>query len=511
MKTVMKKLLSLALVAILLVSAVPFQAHAEETVRPETHASKAVPVDLYIDGAFYDQRTLTVTSDSAVKLNADAMKLVLKYPDNYTFDRWESSTTTGAVTGNDLTLDWVLKNEGYCLKLYINTKVPAHKHVYTSKITTPATCTTDGEKTFTCTGTEGTCDKPKYVETIKAPGHDMGEWTLDNGSFVRTCKTEGCNYTETKSAVQFVADGVTVKTVAIKKDEVFGTLPTPTKKTGYDFIGWFTGINGTGTKLQSSSAWDGDTFTYYAYYQENADGTKDGLSYLTIRMRTYTGSTQTNDVLLDKVELDDETNILQWLNNNEKRISDAIFKKVDSTKYEWLDRVYYNNDTKAELTSQATLADGDKTVFVKVHAVASTETNVQLYIHQYDSKNKVYNTLKIVDVGGYKAGDTITLTKMATVVKKYYSYTSIKGLYTDSTWKQMLGGQNPTASSSITVSSNGTVKYHVLLNGASGATSSKADTTNPKTGDMILVPVMVMVASAAAAAFVYMNSKKRAR
>ena len=524
MKTVMKKLLSLALVAILLVSAVPFQAHADGNDPIE------VPITVDLDGKKYDKGTLSVTADITLD---EALARTFISKEGRTFVEWES-TSGKHFQSAVLTYDWLKTQEGYSLTAYFTAtaekptepaqptepakptepaqptepeKPTEHTHDFKVVSTTPATCEKDGKEISRCAcGAEDT-------KTLTATGHKMGEWTLNDGKNVRSCQNAGCDYTESQALVKFVDGDITVETVSISKGAVFGTLPTPTKKTGYDFIGWYSKPNGAGTRLQSSTAWDGDTFTYYAYFQENADGTKDGLSYLTIRMRTYTGSTQTNDVLLDKVEMDDDTNVLQWLNNNEKRISDAIFNKVDSTKYEWLDRVYYNNDTKAELTSQATLADGDKVVFVKVHAVASTETNVQLYIHKYDSTNKVYNTLKIVDVGGYKTGDTITLTKMATVVKKYYSYTSIKGLYTDTTWKQMVGGQNPTASSSITVSGNGTVKYHVLLNGASAASStsnSTADKTNPKTGDMIMVPVMVMVASAAAAAFVYMNSKKRA-
>ena len=188
-----------------------------------------------------------------------------------------------------------------------------------------------------------------------------------------------------------------------------------------------------------------------------------------------------------------------------------MFQKVSSSKYEWVDREYYNNNVSAKLTEQDTVANGDNVVYIKVHLKDSQKTNVQLYIHQYDSKNKVYNTLKIVDVSGYKAGDTISLSKMTTVAKKYYSFKSIAGLYTDTAWKQLVAGQSPLASTSLTVEDGSTVKYHVVLtNAVAGTTTSKADTTNPKTGDMILVPAMVMLASAAAVAFVYISSKKRA-
>ncbi|MDO5340701.1 MAG: hypothetical protein Q4E78_11410, partial [Eubacteriales bacterium] len=55
-----------------------------------------------------------------------------------------------------------------------------HKHNYVSKVTREATCTEDGELTYTCTSTTGTCDAPSYTEVIKATGHKFSdEWTTD--------------------------------------------------------------------------------------------------------------------------------------------------------------------------------------------------------------------------------------------------------------------------------------------------------------------------------------------
>ena len=67
------------------------------------------------------------------------------------------------------------------------------------KVTTEATCTTDGVKTYTCS----VCKRTK-TETIKATGHKMGEWktvtaatTQKEGKQERTCTA--CDYKETKS------------------------------------------------------------------------------------------------------------------------------------------------------------------------------------------------------------------------------------------------------------------------------------------------------------------------
>ena len=67
------------------------------------------------------------------------------------------------------------------------------------KVTTEATCTTDGVKTYTCS----VCKTTK-TEAIKATGHKMGEWktvtaatTQKEGKQERTCTA--CDYKETKS------------------------------------------------------------------------------------------------------------------------------------------------------------------------------------------------------------------------------------------------------------------------------------------------------------------------
>lgn len=58
---------------------------------------------------------------------------------------------------------------------------PAHTHSYTGKITTQPTCTTLGEKTYTCSCGEGT-----YTEPVAATGHNFTDTTK------ATCGNAGC-------------------------------------------------------------------------------------------------------------------------------------------------------------------------------------------------------------------------------------------------------------------------------------------------------------------------------
>ena len=75
-----------------------------------------------------------------------------------------------------------------------------HEHRWDAgKVTKSATCTKDGEKTYTCSG----CGETK-TEVIKATGHKMGAWktvasatTQKAGRQERSCTI--CNYKETRS------------------------------------------------------------------------------------------------------------------------------------------------------------------------------------------------------------------------------------------------------------------------------------------------------------------------
>ena len=54
----------------------------------------------------------------------------------------------------------------------------AHYHHYVSEVTKQATCTEEGVITYTCTATNGTCDKKTYTEVIPKTAHTYGEWKV---------------------------------------------------------------------------------------------------------------------------------------------------------------------------------------------------------------------------------------------------------------------------------------------------------------------------------------------
>ena len=87
MKNTMKKLLSLVLVAMLLVCAVPFQAAAAEA------DAKTVKVNVYVDDVLTADKTITVKPGESITLNEELAKSLVK--SDKAFVKW-----TGA-SGNE--------------------------------------------------------------------------------------------------------------------------------------------------------------------------------------------------------------------------------------------------------------------------------------------------------------------------------------------------------------------------------------------------------------------------
>ena len=58
--------------------------------------------------------------------------------------------------------------------------------------------------------------------------------------------------------------------IAVELGEELGELPTPTRE-GFDFMGWYTGTDGTGKLVNSYTIWDGMFEKIYAYWQPVAN------------------------------------------------------------------------------------------------------------------------------------------------------------------------------------------------------------------------------------------------
>ena len=131
-----------------------------------------------------DKKSLTIANSSVDLKNYGSASFDITYSGTVSAD-------TGAfylrAYNHNSTMDY-----GFCTTLF-----PAHEHSYTSKVTTAATCTANGVKTYTCS-----CGD-KYTEAISAIGHsyDSGVVTTEpscvsEGIKTFTCANCGDQYTE---------------------------------------------------------------------------------------------------------------------------------------------------------------------------------------------------------------------------------------------------------------------------------------------------------------------------
>ena len=271
MKMVCKKLLSLVLVALMLVTALPFQASAEEGYKVTIHLPNGdTKVCQIVDG----------------KLTQEDIDAVTKAVEGTKVCGWHQQE--GQSEGSKLS-GWSFKGQRD-YELYPvydggepEPPKPEHKHEYKldSELSKAPTCTEAGENVYVCSCGES------YTEDVAATGHKWGKWevvkeatTEKEGREKRTCET--CHEEDFRSIPKLDAKTVTVTFVDTFDgdfDEVTThtyevgkkmSLPDAPSHGGYAFKGWYTKENG-GTKLEDGTECTEDMVrTYFARYTKDS-------------------------------------------------------------------------------------------------------------------------------------------------------------------------------------------------------------------------------------------------
>ena len=110
------------------------------------------------------------------------------YPGNANAnERWQLYRAVPA--GYDVTITGVAEGATRTIIGGVRYAVTVHAHAYTATVTTAATCTTPGVRTYACACGES------YTEAIPATGHSYVR-TEENGNYVYTCSACGDSYTE---------------------------------------------------------------------------------------------------------------------------------------------------------------------------------------------------------------------------------------------------------------------------------------------------------------------------
>lgn len=512
MKAVSKKLLSILLVAILLISAIPFQALA---AAPDGHYTVTVyPVEgntpiymIYVPAGKTIDETLAADA-SLAHYSGYLTEANAAVPAGYDFVGFPSDFGTKVING-DLTVRPAVEGKDYILTLNAGEGKFAGEEI-------------SHQKTVTYGQAVGTVEKP-----TKAGGYTFSHWEDEQGNKVVDFGawniagngTYTAKYTENLSGLTikalYYANGNLVKTEYISTTQlnentrVLEFLNSGNHKTGNTTVGYTSDLFSTPVGY----SWDGIWYNYDGnnlpaeqtlnMMAEKAVCVKFNAKQYTI---TFSAPGATVSFASKKVTYGQPVGALATA-TSDKKVFDAWYDDDHD------DKVYTS-------TTVYNIADN-----ITLSARWMNEAQVFLYLHT----DKVTNPL-IVKMPGYVAGEEIDRAAVQSFVTKYYGGSSmtLKGVYSTAAWKDYVAGKDPTATPSFTVGREG-VEIHVLIsNGTLGAgtngttagtngtqatkpTTKPADKTNPQTGDnsMIYVTSSVMLLAAAALVVAMQLRKKK--
>lgn len=558
MKTVMKKMFSLLLVAVLLVGVMPFQAFADDgytltlVLRVNESNDETARRDYHVNAE---------NANQPVNLQEIATYL---FP-GYTY-KWSQYGE-----GNDS--QTFSENTTVIVRMACN-----HSNGFNEETNQNATCTTAGSKTFTCK-TEG-CNY-SYTETINALDHDWGDWVEIEaatcsaaGVEKRTCKRDA-NHTETRPIAidsdahnfsggkcticgmckfcgrigehpencKYYCNGTTncpndptnkdyhnagcLKTLCNKNgctkdyghtDEcsvpctktagcVLKQGHTGDCNTPCTFDGCTLGYNHSGDHSNACATCGKPKVpspvhnTNCPYYYLNEAPSNTGNALVRVHVRLHNGTTLVDTVELLTYRDDKGTQIGDSVSAHKSLIVAELAEEYPE--YSWSGNLY---DDPGDSQDYNELIGTGTTVYINAYA---GQDMVLVYVHN----SRSHSSLRIIQLEGKRRGDTVTKKEVTSAVSKYYNVSSLS-MYSEDAWEDYVDGENVESVSSLKIPEDDS--YYVIDVKISGTAKSgsgsgyTADSSNPKTGDTIFAPVAVMGLSVSALAVLLYLNKKRA-
>lgn len=513
-----KKLLSLLLVVMLLVSAIPFQVFAK-TVNDD--GTIVVPVKVEYNGESFD-RSFTVAADTDTVLSEDfAMNTsgVVGTPSTKEFAGWFRGGNE--VTNKTITYSW-LKDTApadYALTLKLNPKSDPAPDPAPTTYTATLKATLDGTEVGSATRTgitsiDLTEDLAKSLYSgFNASTHEFKGWA--GGVSGTQTLTADATFTAVFETIPAPADPTYDVTVNVYRKNVFVTSLVVKDKTSVtlnnaflkdvyaDFDAatetaqWYRGAVGS-TKIATGTV---ETLSANATYSVNIETTVPVSTHnITVYAVKYVGTVNRGVVStpLFTAEINGTVNVLDYLERTDNwGVIESNASKIGKIR---TNPTFYTDRALTTRLKNETLTDAAKTVYVRVDV--EEVKNVLLYVHKGSSIDKLTHLDPKV-LHGYEAGDYVTYEAVQSVLG---SSVKFYGLFTEERWDNRNANIKDDQLPKIQVTSNG-VEIHVWV--YSGSVSN-ADSTNPKTGDYILdTAVTLMVISGLAAAAVYVVGKKR--
>lgn len=525
MKTVSKKLLSFMLVAILLVSALPFQAFATE---PDGSATAVVTTEPTAEP------TAETTAEPTVAPVVSAAPTAPATPVPH-----DGSHAGVGVWLSDDTYHWSVCHFKGCE--YEEQVIPASKEMHsfdatgvckvcgakcthavtTDKEVKPATCTATGIAHKVCKA----CGIDTGVEVeLPALGHDFV-----NGKCTR-CAATAPNGTGKSYTLILSANGGTISTtggtdiaIPVVDGEIIGTLPDAVLG-GARFLGWYL-ADGV-TKIESGSVYKFDAnVTAYAKFETKTNN-------LTV-YRILNGNNATASQIFSQ-NVPENTPLLSYLETNVKAAVNASL--TQNPGYRWTN-IWQDYSGKQLMISQTDCMNQAQTVYVnfvpntytlhfnanggtvsvqskqvtfgtKVGTLPTPYRDGKVFQGWKDQNGNTYTAETVLQAAGdvsltaswqdkanvmlyiyvngdfsgvnrvlpmdeFVSGNNLTRAQVVNQIAKYYapsygSSLSVAGLFDDNTWNSYRANTSKAGTDSITVGSNTTRVYVMVNNAATG-------------------------------------------
>ena len=539
MKNTMKKLLSLVLVAMLLVCAVPFQAAATET-----DASKQITFKVKVNDE--DTVAYEVTQAPANGKSATVGAML---------DHWYKGSYKGIKS------IWI-SGQGTVADPSADTVVEVGQSVTVrvtkDEETTPTEKPTEAPVENKLIRFQIKFDKSDDVTYTKIATPENGESAVIanlltywfGADWSKTYKFEHAyssnkkeTYTDTNTTV-YVDDTITIRLSTIKKAEE-PVKPITVKivdDKGNAIAKQFevTPANGKSSVVGDilTQRWMGNWKDSYEFVTAKSDEKGSNLSLtttinagdsLTVTLKAKGSSTPEADTVRVTFYGNDGKAVATYRvakggSVASQDVTDAQKLADSKTGYTFKGwKIDNKNDlyTSAQVAKLAIKGNVDFYAQLEKNSTTNNKFPHDVYLHIYkDSKVSAPDkTINISDWTIVKDGK-INLEEVKEVVKKYYTAQNSDGIQYDGLYQDVgnFAGNYVTDSGKQNSFDNldeMRQEYNVHINvmitkaNAKSNTTEKADKTNPKTGDMIFIPVIFMVVSGAAIAGVYFYNKKR--
>lgn len=538
MKTAMKKIMTLLLVAMLLVTAIPFTAFAA------TGGFTGVYLQVWKNGQYK-----TVRSDVWIEGNGNPETKTPRDLLNHLFGGWESeyefveadAIGTGIV-GIDDTIHSAVSSEVY---LHMKSKGVYYADVQFRQYKTENVI---DNKTITKVdnGSDPTISYDEIANMMPKPQQGMESYSIASISTPIGTLNPGSYYTGTYGQrEQFIA-----YVNVTNNGEGGGQTPTSKNVTLTVKEGGTTHVNAKTIELDGDSAqlkkilyyhWDKTWTDKYNYSSDSLgrglDGTIKGGESVTVYV---TSKSSKPDPEPSVKEITYIITIGTTADNAEKsfrgtftpaqngasKVGDILTNKWNSN---WKNSYKFEN---AYVKGVGDLGENDyvkagQTVTIRVSSKSSSggstdgghnkfPYNVYLHVYLNNNLDSAHKTFDITD--GIAADGVVDKNDIwNNLLKNYYSAKDSKGVKIElykatGNWVKDFAADNQVSSINniLDLRDDGYVHINVVLNNAKSKTSSSnADPNNPKTGDSIGTVISVMGLSATALATMFFFNKKR--